>query len=82
MGKAMPEVDTFGVDAAVGAKEVEVTWALVGSILKSGGGGREVGKRDTPVAMPAGTDARGRSPEDWNGGRGHCLAPKAEILGR
>ena len=59
MGKLMPEVDAFGVDAAAGAEEVEVTRVLVGSILKPGGGGREDGKRDTPVTMPAGTDARG-----------------------
>ena len=61
-GKAMPEVDAFGVDAAAGAEEVEVTRMLVGSILKPGGGGREVGKRDTPVAMPAGADTRGMLP--------------------
>ena len=63
MGKAMPEVDAFGVDAAVGAEEVEVTRTLVGSILKPGGGGRVVGNRDTPVTMPAGTDARGTPPK-------------------
>ena len=58
-GKVMPEVDAFGVDAAAGAEEVEVTWVLVGSILKPGGGGRQDGKRDTPVTMLGGTDARG-----------------------
>ena len=42
MGKAMPEVDTFGVDAAVGAEEVEVTRMLAGSSLKPGGGAGEV----------------------------------------
>ena len=59
MGKLMPEVDAFGVDTAAGADKVEVTRVLVGSILKPGGGGREDQKRDTPVAMPTGTDARG-----------------------
>ena len=62
MGKLMPEVDTFGVDTAAGADEMDFTQALVGSILKPGGGGREDEKRDTPVAMPAGTDARGAPP--------------------
>ena len=55
----MPEVDAFGVDAAAGAEVVEVTQALVGSILKPGGGGREDGKSDTPVTMPAEKDTRG-----------------------
>ena len=83
MGKLMPEVDAFGVDTAAGADKVEVTWALVGSILKPGGGGREDQKRDTPVAMPTGTDARGTPPPNTrDGGRGTGLAPKAEILGR
>ena len=63
MGRAMPEVDAFGVDAAVGAEEVEVTWMLSGSTLKPGGGGREVENRDTPVAMQAGTDAIGAPPK-------------------
>ena len=78
----MPEVDTFGVDAAVGAEEVEVTRMLVGSILKPGGGGREVWKRDTPVAMPAGTDTRGAPPKTGTEVTGTGLALKAEILGR
>ena len=82
MGKAMPEVDAFGVDAAVGAEEVEVTWMLVSSILKPGGGGREVGNRDTPVTMPAGTDARGAPPKTGTEVVGTGLAPKAEIPGR
>ena len=56
MGKATPEVDAFGVDAAAGAEEVEVTRMLVGSFLKPGGGAREVWERDTPVTMPAGTE--------------------------
>ena len=60
--KLTAEVDAFGVDVAVGAEEVEVTQALVSSILKPGGGGREDRKRDTPVAMPAGTDIRGGPP--------------------
>ena len=80
-GKAMPEVDAFSVDAAAGAEEVEVTWMLVGSILKPGGGGREVAKRDTPVAMPAGTDARGAPPKTGTEVVGTGLAPKAEIQG-
>ena len=42
MGKAAPEVDAFGVDAAAGVEEVEATQMLVGSILKPGGGAREV----------------------------------------
>ena len=42
MGKAMPEVDAFSVDAAAGVEELEVTRTLVGSILKPGGGAREV----------------------------------------
>ena len=42
MGKAMPEVDAFGVDVAAGAEEVEVTQMLAGSSLKPGGGAREV----------------------------------------
>ena len=82
MDKAMPEVDAFGVDAAAGAEEVEVTWMLAGSILKPGGGGTELGNRDTPVAMPAGTYARGAprrlERRSWAVG----LAPKVEILGR
>ena len=55
----MPELDAFGVDAAAGAEEVEMTRMLVGSNLKPGGGAGEAWKRDTPVAMPAGTGARG-----------------------
>ena len=82
MGKAMPEVDAFCVDAAAGAEEVEVTRTFVGSILKPGGGGREVGKRDTPVTMPAGTDARGTPPKTGTQVVGTGLTPKAEILGR
>ena len=83
MGKLTPEVDAFGVDAAVGAEEVEVTRVLVGSILKPGGGGREDGKRDTPVTMPAGTDTRGAPPPKTRTEVvGTGLAPKAEILGR
>ena len=78
-GKATPEVDAFGVDAAVGAEEVEVTSMLVGSILKPGGGAREVWKRDTPVTMPAGTEARGTPPKTGTEVAGTYLAPKAEI---
>ena len=75
MGKAMPEVDTFSMDAAVGAEEVKVTGMLVGSILKPGGGGREVGNRDTPVTMPAGTDVRGTPPKTGMEVVGTGLAP-------
>ena len=78
----MPEVDAFGVDAAAGAEEVEVTQTFVGSILKQGGGAREVWKRDTPVTMPAGTEARGTSPKTGTEVTGTGLAPKAEIPGR
>ena len=78
----MPEVDAFCVDAAVGAEEVEVTLTLVGSILKPGGGGREVGNRDTPVTMLAGTDTRGAPPKTGTEVVGTGLAPKAEIPGR
>ena len=81
-GKAMPEVDAFDVDAAAGAEEVEVTRMLVGSILKPGGGGREVWKRDTPVTMPAGMDARGAPLKTGTEVVGTGLTPKAEILGR
>ena len=42
MGKATPEVDAFGMDAAAGAEEVEVTQTLAHSILKPGGGPGEV----------------------------------------
>ena len=59
MGRAMPELDAFGVDAAAGVEEVETTWMLPGSDLKPRGGVGEVWKRDTPVAMLAGTGARG-----------------------
>ena len=55
---------------------------LVGSILKPGGGGREVGNRDTPVAMPAETDARGAPPKTGTEVVGTGLAPKVEIPGR
>ena len=82
MGKATPEVDAFGVDTAVGAEEVEVTWTLVGSILKPGGGGREDGNRDTPVTMPAGTDTRGAPLKTGTEVVGTGLTPKAEIPGR
>ena len=78
----MPEVDAFSVDAAAGAEEVEVTRTLVGSILKRGGGGREVGNRDTPVTMPAGTDTRGAPPKTGMEVVGTGLAPKVEIPGR
>ena len=81
-GKAMPEVDAFGMDAAAGAEEVEVTRMLVGSILKPGGGGREVLKRDTPVTMLAGTEARGAPLKTGTEVAGTGLTPKAEILGR
>ena len=81
-GRATPEVDAFGVDAAVGAEEVEVTWMLSGSTLKPGGGGREVENRDTPVTMPAGTDAIGASPKARTEVEGVGVACKVEILGR
>ena len=81
-GKAMPEVDAFGVDAAAGVEEVEVTRMLVGSILKPGGGAREVWKRDTPVTMPADTEARGAPPKTGMEVAGTGLAPKVEIPGR
>ena len=71
MSKLMPEVDTFSMDAAVGTEQVEVTWVLVGSILKPGGGGREDRKRDTPVRL-AGRDRHKRCPpKDQDGGHGH-----------
>ena len=82
MGKLIPEVDAFGVDVAAGAEEVEVTQVLVGSILKPGDGGREDRKRDTPVTMLAGTDARGTPPKTGTEVMGTGLTPKAEILGR
>ena len=84
MGKLMPEVDAFVVDAAAGAEVVEVTRVPVGSILKPGGGGREDGKSDIPVTMPAETDARGAPIFAKIGMEviGTGLTPKAEILGR
>ena len=55
----MPELDAFGVDAAAGVEEVEVTQTLAGSSLKPRGGAGEAWKRDTPVTMLAGTGAWG-----------------------
>ena len=78
----MSEVDAFDVDSAAGAEEVEVTWTLAGSTLKPGGGAIEVENRDTPVAMLAGTDARGTPPKTGTEVMGVGVAPKAEILGR
>ena len=85
MGRAMPELDAFGVDAAAGAEEVEVTRTLAGSGLKLGGGAGEAWKRDTPVAMPAGTGARDTPPKTGTVVAGTGPMPKfpeAGILGR
>ena len=61
----MPDPDAFGVETVVGAEEVEATLMLAGSSAKPGGGAEEVWKRDTPVAMPAGTGVRGTPPKTW-----------------
>ena len=59
MGKAMADPDAFGVEAAAGEEEVEARLMLAGSSLKPGGRAAETWKRDTPVAMLAGTGVRG-----------------------
>ena len=85
MGRAMPELDAFSVDAAAGAEEVEMTRMLAGSDLKPGSGAGEAWKRDTPVAMPAGTGARGTPPKTGTvvTGTGPMPKfPKAGIPGR
>ena len=81
----MPELDAFSVDAAAGAEEVEATRTLAGSGLKPGGGAGEARKRDTPVAMLAGTGARGTLPKTGTVVTGTGPMPKfpeAGILGR
>ena len=59
---------------------MEVTWAPVGNILKPGGGGREDGKSDTPVTMPAETDTRGAPLKIGTEVMGTGLAPKVEAV--
>ena len=78
-GKAMAEPDAFGVDAVAGAEKVEARMMLAGSGPKPGGGAVETWKRDTPVTMLAGTEARGAPPKTGAVVVGTDLTPKPPV---
>ena len=61
--EARPTLAGSGLIPRAGAEEEEARLKLVVSSLKPGGGAVEVWKRDTPVAMPAGTGVRGTPPK-------------------